>query len=180
MQTTEYYAVAGRAKDGLLLGGTQDRGVIRGGMKASRTSIEMSGDGTCALIDPSDGRYLYGCTQFLWIDRIQPNGLIGLTNDLPDSNPESVEINANFVAPTLLDPNDSFRMLGGGASLWRSENVRNATHEPGHRAVWVSIKPPLPRDFPQDDRGLISAVAIAKSDSNNIWVAHNNGQLFKL
>jgi photosystem II stability/assembly factor-like uncharacterized protein len=178
MQTTEFYAVAGRQKDGLLLGGTQDRGVIQTRVNAARSTLAVGGDGACSLIDPADGRYLYGCAQFLWIDRIQPKGLIGLTNDLPDSNPVNVEQTANFIAPVLLDPNAPFRMLGGGVSLWRSENVRNATHQPGHRAVWVAIKPPLQSAFPGDDSHLISAIAIAKGDSNNIWVGHNGGRLF--
>lgn len=176
MQTTEYYAVAGRARDGLLLGGTQDRGVVAGRVGSSRTTLEEGGDGACALIDPTDGRYLYGCSQFLWIVRLQPNGVIALTADLPDSSPGS--FNANFIAPVLLDPNAPQRMLAGGASLWRSENVREATHEPGERATWRAIKPPLPGAFPEDDSGLISALAVAAGDSEEIWVAHNDGRLF--
>ena len=178
MQTTEYYAVAGRAGDGLLLGGAQDRGIISGYLGSARTTIEIGGDGACALIDPGDGRYIYGCDQFLWIARLHPQGWIGLTNDLPDSNPHGAQMTANFIAPVLLDPNAPDRMLGGGASLWRSENVRHATHEPGHRATWVAIKPPLLRAFPQDDGNLISAIAVARGDSNDIWVAHNDGRLF--
>jgi hypothetical protein len=69
-------------------------------------------------------------------------------------------------------------MLGGGASLWRSKNVRQATHDPGRRATWEAIKPPLPSAFPGDDRHLISAIAVANGDSNNIWVAHNDGRIF--
>ncbi len=178
MQTTEYYAVAGHSKDGLILGGTQDRGVLRSNLGSTQTTIEMHGDGACALIDPSNSRYQYGCTQFLWIARIQPNGLIDLTNDLPDSNPVS-DLRANFIAPVLLDPNSPGRMLGGGASLWRSENVRKATLDAGNRATWVAIKPPLLRAFPGDDGHLISAIAIANGDSNEIWVAHNDGRLFR-
>ena len=179
MQTTEYYAVAGRSRDRLILGGTQDRGVLRGRVGSTQSTIDMGGDGACALIDPSDRRYLYGCNQFLWIVRIKPHGLTNLTDDLPDSNPASTELNANFIAPVLLDPNAPRRMLGGGRSLWRSENVREATHDPGRRATWVAIKPPLPRAFPGDDSGLISALAVAAGDSNEIWVGHNDGRLFR-
>ncbi len=179
MQTTEYYAVAGHANGGPILGGTQDRGMIRSQIGSNRSVLEMGGDGVCALIDPSDPRYQYGCGQFLWISRLQPNGLIGLTNDLPDSNPSSNMIVANFQAPVVLDPNKTSRMLGGGASLWRSENVRNATHDVGQRAKWVAIKRPLPIAFLGDDSRLISAIAIAKGDSNDIWVGHNDGRLFR-
>ncbi|MCI0443453.1 hypothetical protein L0152_09580, partial [bacterium] len=172
MQTTEHYAVAGRASDGLLLGAAQDRGIIQIQIGSTRSSIENIGDGACAIIDPIDGRYIYGCAQFLWIVRFTANGPVGLANDLPDA--VSDEIRANFIAPVLLDPNKSSRMLGGGASLWRSENVRNSTEEFGNRTKWVAIKPPILKAFPQDDSYLISAIAVATGDSNDIWVAHNN------
>lgn len=178
MQTAEFYAVAGRAKDGLLLGGAQDRGAISTHIGSTQSTIEEAGDAVCALIDPVDGRYLYTCGFFLSIARLSPNGFVGLSVDLPDGDLTSTAINANAVPPVLLDPNAPDRMLAGGASLWRCANGRTATYEPGHRAVWTSIKPPLPRSSPYDDSVLISAVAIAVGDSNNIWVAHNNGKLF--
>ena len=176
MQTTEHYAVAGRISDGLLLGAAQDRGIIEAQIGSTQSGIENIGDGACAIIDPSTDRYLYGCGQSLWIARLTPNGPVGLANDLPDST--SVEIRANFIAPVLLDPNKPSRMLAAGASLWRCENIRNSTEEFGHRAIWSAIKPPILKAFPQDDSYLISAVAVATGDSNDIWVAHNNGQLY--
>ncbi|MCG3123513.1 MAG: hypothetical protein GIKADHBN_01933 [Phycisphaerales bacterium] len=56
-------------------------------------------------------------------------------------------------------------MLAGGRSLWRSTNVKAATPS------WFSIKPA------GDDN--ISAIAIARTDSNVVWVAQNNAKLFK-
>ena len=178
LQTTEYYAVTGRAKDGILLGGAQDRGIIRANLNANRTDLAMGGDGACAILDPSDDRYQYGCGQFLWITRLEPNGPIGLTNDLIDSVPPNNDIRANFIAPVQLDPNDSKRMFAGGVSMWRSENVRKATHDPGKRATWTEIKRPLPRG-PFSEGGLISSFAITLRDSNRIWVGHNDGRIFK-
>ena len=67
MQTTEYYAVAGRFKDELILGGAQDRGIIRSNLNSMQTSLEMGGDGACAILDPDDSRYEYACAQFLYI-----------------------------------------------------------------------------------------------------------------
>jgi hypothetical protein len=173
MQTTEYYAAAGRVNDGLLLGGAHDRGVLQGQIGSSRSKIDMFGDGVCAILDPTDQRYFYGCSQFLWITRIEPNGPTDLSNDLPDSNSTTLQ-RANFLAPVLLDPNKPSRMLGGGASLWRSENVRTSS-----RGTWGAIKFPVSRQFPGDDSHLISALAIPKGDSNDIWVAHNDGRMFR-
>jgi photosystem II stability/assembly factor-like uncharacterized protein len=177
MQTTEYYAAAGRARDGLLLGGTQDRGVLRGRSRSEKTVVEVAGDGACGVIDPERSRYLYGCGQYLYILRLTPSRVY-LTYDLPDAHPQE-EIRANFIAPLLLDPNDAGRMLAGGASLWRSENVRRATNEPGEHAVWKEIKPALPSLGPGDDRFFISAIAVAEGDPELVWVGHNDGRLFR-
>jgi photosystem II stability/assembly factor-like uncharacterized protein len=178
MQTTEYYAVTGRSSDGLLLGGTQDRGMIRGKLTSKASDWAMGGDGACAILDPTATEFQYGCGQLLWIVRMEPNGPIGLTNDLIDSIPPDGQIRANFIAPVMLDPNEPKRMFAGGMSLWRSENVRKATHDPGERATWSEMKQPLPRGDGFDDRGFISSFAIAKGNSNQIWVGHNDGRIF--
>jgi photosystem II stability/assembly factor-like uncharacterized protein len=177
MQTTEIFAVAGNSRSGLILGAAQDRGIVHINIDSSKSSIDTVGDGVCAIIDPSKPGYQYGCGQFLYVVRIQSDGLINLTDSLPDTNPQGIP-RANFNAPVLLDPNSPKRMLAGGASLWRSENVRNATSNAGHQAKWIAIKPPLLPAFGGDDGYLISAVAIAYGNSNDIWVAHNNGELF--
>jgi hypothetical protein len=174
MQTTEYYAAQGRKRDGLLLGGTQDRGILQGRVGSQRTESRPSGDGFCALIDPVDGRYLYGCSQSLDILRYEPTQA-HVSYDLPDRRWGR----ANANAPVLLDPNEPDRMLAGGASLWRSENVRTTTGVVGDRAVWEEIKPALPSAGPGDDRGYVSAVEVTPGDPDAIWVAHNDGQLHR-
>ena len=72
---------------------------------------------------------------------------------------------ANFIAPFVLDPNDPDTMLAGGRSLWRSNNVKSGFPS------WSAVK------GPGTDR--ISAIAVAPGNSDIIWVAQNNGEIYK-
>ena len=70
-----------------------------------------------------------------------------------------------FIAPFVLDPNEANRILAGGSSLWRSNNVKSSP------PTWAAIKTP--------SDSFISAVAVAPGNSNVVWVGHNNGKIFK-
>ncbi len=70
---------------------------------------------------------------------------------------------ALFIAPFILDPNNPNRMLAGGCSLWRSNNVKAAA------PTWTRIKPAA--------SGQISAVAVAPGHPNIIWVGYTNGDV---
>jgi hypothetical protein len=86
----------------------------------------------------------------------------------------------NFIAPFVLDPNSSDRLLAGGVRLWRTPNPREVddpknSMRSGPR--WQLIKEP----FPNDNTGPspISTIAVAKGNSDIIWVGHNNGRMFR-
>ena len=81
---------------------------------------------------------------------------------------------ANFIAPFIVDPNDSRRILVGGLSLWRTRNAdEQVTDVAGPQ--WAAIKDPQPSPSPVP----ISAIAVAAGDPNTVWVGHNNGDIFK-
>jgi hypothetical protein len=78
---------------------------------------------------------------------------------------------ALFIAPFVLDPNESKRLLAGGASLWRTNDVKTPnTNAKG--PTWKSIKAPV-------SGTLISAIAIAPGNAAKIWVGHDNGEVYK-
>jgi photosystem II stability/assembly factor-like uncharacterized protein len=81
---------------------------------------------------------------------------------------------ANFVAPFIVDTNDSRRILAGGLSLWRTRNAQEEVTSAGG-PQWATIKDPLPGPSPVP----ISAIAVAAGDPNTVWVGHNNGDIFK-
>jgi photosystem II stability/assembly factor-like uncharacterized protein len=180
MQTTEVYRTAGAAH-GLVLTAVQDSGVL--GIEAPRTAASdlVGGDGVCAVVDPQQPAYAYGCAQGLDIWRFRADGTrIRLATTLPDSSVYRIQHSdnrSNFLAPVLLDPSAPSRMLAGGKSLWRSENVRDATDQ--GPPVWTEIKPALTAPPAFFDANMILSVAIAPSDSNLLFVAHNSGLVFR-
>jgi photosystem II stability/assembly factor-like uncharacterized protein len=174
LATTEVWAAGGSAAVGLVVGALQDTGYQGVPFASVRNPyVPGEGDGVCALFDPQDARYAYGCTPALGIFRFNFDGLGPyLSQNLHDEKPTD-NVPANFLAPILLDPSAPWRMLAGGHSLWRSENVRDSSSP-----AWTEIKPRLttPSDF---DENVLSAVAVAPKDSNVIWTAYNGGRVFR-
>jgi hypothetical protein len=163
---TQYYAAAGNASTGTIVGGTQDNGTLRytvaGGSQAHTRMF--GGDGGYSAADPDDGNYFYGEYQFLGLFRSSNGGEypeIWFGNAIPDFNGIS-----NFIAPFILDPNNPNTLLAGGASLWRTTNAKF-----GNPPSFTSIKAPI--------ASFISAIAIAPGDSDICWVGHNNGEVYK-
>jgi hypothetical protein len=76
---------------------------------------------------------------------------------------------ANFTAPFILDPNNRARILGGGASLWRTNDARL---ENSLLVKWDEIKQPV------SAAGNINAVAVAQGNSNFVWVGYNDGSVY--
>ncbi len=161
-RTTQFYGAAGNGTTGRIYGGTQDNGSQMLDVNSDVAVVPFGGDGGFCAIDPADQNYLYGEYITLQIHRSNNGGASAgyITNGLADAG-----TNANFIAPFVLDPNNTSRMLGGGRSLWRTNNVKSGT------PTWTSIKPA------GDD--VISAIAIAKSSSSVAWVAQNNGKIYK-
>jgi photosystem II stability/assembly factor-like uncharacterized protein len=159
---TQFYGAAGNVSSGVIVGGTQDNGTLRysGG---TETWTEMfGGDGGFCAADPSEPNYFYGEYTNLQIHR-STNG--GDSSSYIYTGIADAGSNANFIAPFILDPNNPNTLLAGGASLWRSTNVKASTPS------WTAIKSSVGSN--------ISAIAVAKGDSNTIWVGHNNGNVYK-
>lgn len=194
---TQFQGAAGNPRTGVIIGGAQDNATVRyteaGGPDGWR-EIDMEGgggDGTLCAADPTDDNYFYASLPRLGLHRSKDRGLssqsingwyINKVNkwavkpspyNIPDAFSESKKVRAGFLAPFILDPNDSKRMLAGGLSLWRTNDVRaeNIPYEAKSGPQWFEIK---------ESTGIhISAIEIARSDSNIIWVGDNNGSVFK-
>src|SRR5258707_1321920 len=74
---------------------------------------------------------------------------------------------ATFIAPRPLNPNNRDRLYVGAASLWVTNNPRAPT------PIWTAAKDPT------GNANYINAVAVAESDSNTVWVGHNNGEVYR-
>lgn len=160
---TQFYGGAGNLSSGRIIGGTQDNGTLRYlGTTEGWTSM-AGGDGGWSASDPNDPNYFYGEFQWLQIHRSANGGAssnsiyFGITDAVANGT-------TNFIAPFILDPNNSNTLLAGGANLWRTNNAK------GSPLGWAIIKTTIGSN--------ISAIAVAKGNSDIIWVGHNNGSIF--
>lgn len=192
---TQFYGGAGSTVSGKIIGGAQDNGTLlfdpaRG---PETWTTFFGGDGGWCAADPDDPNVLYGEYVFLNIHRNTDGGATDdergdryisgqyLNHDEGewDWKPPPFRIEdakagrALFIAPFVLDPNDSDRIYAGGMSLWRTDDAKAPnTTTSGPR--WRAIKPPPTGDA----RLAISALAVAKGDSDTVWVGHANGAVF--
>lgn len=179
---TQFYGGAGNIATGTIIGGAQDNGTVRftpaDGSQGWTTMF--GGDGGWCAADPDDSDYFYGEYIFLNIHRSTDGGLTSdyisgqiwngfawVWKPIPYRISDARNQNSLFIAPFILDPNNSERILGGGMFLWRTNNAK-APNTDTTGPIWISIK---------NDIGVaISAIAVAHGNSDIIWVGHANGQ----
>jgi hypothetical protein len=178
LAVTQFYSGAGRtAAGGRIIGGTQDNGALMLAGGAWRPF--RGGDGGYVAVDPANDQIFYGEYVYLAIHRSLNGGASanyvceGIAEALPSEGGNTycgaaATKKANFIAPFILDPNDSSRLLAGAASLWVSDNARGAS------LGWHTIKDPsaAPDNF-------INAIAVAEGDGALIWVGHSNGEVYR-
>jgi sugar lactone lactonase YvrE len=188
---TQYYGVAGNATTGVIIGGTQDNGTpvytTSGG--AQGFSYMAGGDGGYAAADFQNSNYFYGEYQWLGLFRSN-NGAASYSGDsifgaggngckappyaIVDACPNS---DVNFIAPFIMDPNAPQTLLAGGLQLWRTTDART-TNTSTTGPSWASIKASRYTGSGPEYYDLISAIAIAKGNSNICWVGYNDGTVF--
>lgn len=182
MTVTQVYSVAGRGGNVIL--GAQDVSsrVYRSDANATRwflmknaaTGYPINGDGAAVAADPSNPNILYGSRQFLNLWRSTDGGITATaicSPSLTDVDCTSPHFPATgkttFIAPMVLDPNHPNRMLAGGRSLWRSDDVSTGT-PPNWSAISTGLK-----------GSSIFNIAVAPSDSNVIWIVYGTGEIYK-
>lgn len=199
LNVTQFYGGAGHAGTGKIVGGAQDNGTLLFTPAAGADGwTEVSGgDGGMSAWDPTDANVLYGEYITLQIHR---NTDGGATPDrrgdryiagnfynfatgawewkpFPYHIPDAKNEDALFVAPFVLDLNNSNRILAGGVSLWRTNDAKtpNTTDcRPGRPPCgpkWASIRSGF--------GARISAIAIARGNSDIVWVGYENGDVYK-
>jgi photosystem II stability/assembly factor-like uncharacterized protein len=182
---TQFYAGAGNAASGSIIGGAQDNGTLLFTSAAgSEGWTEMfGGDGGWCAADPTDPNVFYGEYVYLNVHRSLDggasadyisgqfwNGTEWTWKPVPYRIPDAKNQNALFIAPFVLDPNAPDRLLAGGLSVWRTDDAKRPNTD-NTGPAWRAIKPSA--------GSLISALAVAKGASDVVWVGHEDGQLFK-
>lgn len=189
---TQFFGGAVNPTSGIIVCGAQDNGTLAydpaRGPDDWRTIF--GGDGGFCAADPTDSKVFYGEYVRLNIHRNED----GATSDdtagdryisgqffnhatrqwdwkpVPFRIPDAFNERALFIAPFALDPNQSQTLLAGGESLWRTTDAR-APNTPTSGPRWQRIKPPA--------NGLISAIAIDPGDSDQVWVGHEFGEVWR-
>jgi photosystem II stability/assembly factor-like uncharacterized protein len=161
-RTSQFYGAAGDGPTGRLVGGTQDNGTLFLQTGSNSATLPFGGDGGFCAMDPTSSNYSYGEYIYLQIHRASTAGGAAryIYNGIADAG-----VAANFIAPFVLDPSVPTTMFAGGLSLWRSTNVRAGT------PTWQAVRPP--------HGDVISAIAVAPSRSDVVWVGQNNGVVSK-
>lgn len=155
---------------GVVLVGLQDNGTLITNQDGDWMRISF-GDGGYSFADPTDGRYFYNGFIRMGVERSANSGAESeVIAGKGKAAPYVINDTSNFITPILLDPNNPQRLLVGGTSLWRTNDVRTATTTTTG-PQWAAIKAPA--------NGNINAMAIAPGNSDIVWVGHNSGQLFK-
>ena len=187
MTITETYSASGRG--GNIIFGAQDVGprVYRNQLPNDATQrwrfmsnpaqcngCSWIGDGATTAVAHDNSQLLFGSRQYLDLIRSTDGGITGssLCGVAPTSITEGRcgnNFNSAFIAPFALDPNNSATLLAGGRSLWRSTNVSSGT------PTWSAIH----TGAGATATSAINAIAIASGDSNTVWVAHQDGSLYK-
>jgi hypothetical protein len=179
LAVTQFYSGAGRtAAGGRVIGGTQDNGSLQ--LEFGSWRPFRGGDGGYVAVDPVSDLTIFGEYVYLSIHRSTNGGISaqyicnGITEGLPAEEGgnqycgANATQKANFIAPFVLDPNNSGRLLAGANSLWLSENAK------AFPPAWRTIKAPSPAT-----ENFINAIAVAEGNGNVIWVGHNNGEVYR-
>nr|WP_255604260.1 choice-of-anchor D domain-containing protein [Oscillochloris sp. ZM17-4] len=182
---TQFYGAAGNASTGVIIGGAQDNGTLAYHGDSEGWVKVYGGDGGFSAADPNDSNYFYGEYVYANIHRTSTGATVNSAayisgqywtgsayawKPAPYTITDAANSAANFIAPFILDPNDSNRMLVGGLSLWRTNNVK-APNTNSTGPQWAAIKPSVGSN--------ISAIAVAPGNSDIIWVGHNNGNVYQ-
>ncbi len=177
LAVTQFYGGAGRtAAGGRIVGGSQDNGSLM--LSNGVWHAWNGGDGGLVAVDPANDQVVYGEYVYAALHRTLDGGASrsyicsGITEALADEGGSfycgaSATKKANFIAPFVLDPTNSNRLLVGAASLWVTDNARGTP-------TWRSIKAPLGT---ADD--FINAVAVHEGNGNVAWLGYNNGEVYR-
>jgi photosystem II stability/assembly factor-like uncharacterized protein len=189
---TQFQGGAGNATTGTIIGGAQDNGTLcyKPAQGTEGWTTIFGGDGGWCASDPADPKIFYGEYVYLGIHRNTDGGASDDTDGnryingqfwnqvirdwdwkpLPFRIPDAKTNRALFIAPFVLDPNNANRILAGGMSLWRTDDAKTPnTNTSG--PSWSSIKASLASP--------ISAIAVAKGNSDIVWVGYVDGSVYR-
>jgi photosystem II stability/assembly factor-like uncharacterized protein len=140
-------------------GGAQDNGTVVTTTGTSNTFFQiLDGDGGWNVFDPKDANHVFASVYNLYIIRYR-----GAQRNNVSPPASADEQNSVWMCFIAMDPSDSKTLLTGSTRVWRTTNDGDN---------WHVASPHL-------DGSAISAIEIAVANRKRIYVATENGGLFR-
>jgi len=160
---TQFYHGAPFPDGKSYLGGTQDNGTVLGSDQGGIDgwSAIYGGDGGYVAVDFTNPSILYVESQYLNLRKSTNDGRTTTSAYSGISEPNNGTL---FVAPFVMDPNNSKRLWAGGHSIWRTNNGAGSWAQAGQKL---------------SETAKVSAIAVAPSDSDCVLVGMNDGSIFR-
>jgi hypothetical protein len=156
---TQFYHGTPSPDGNFYLGGTRDNGTVLGSdpFGSDGWIRILGGDGGYVAVDPGNPNIVYAESQNLSLRKSVDGGrsFTSATQGIAESGGGTL-----FIAPFLMDPNDSRHLWFGGRSIWRTSDGA---------ANWAAAGQRL------SETAKVSAIAVAPSDSDRVLVGMNDG-----
>jgi len=171
LEVTQFYYGAVHPTSDVFYGGTQDNGTLKTSSGLTWTEI-LSGDGGATEVDFNTPSTLYAEYVYLAFFKSTNNGSswtkkmsgIPVGSGYWDGTTERCQ----FIAPFIMDPNNSQSLIAGTYKLYKTTDGANN---------WSAISSDLTGDGSGSSGATISAIAIAKGNSNVIYAGCSNGRV---
>jgi len=160
LATTMFYdADVAQTDSAMFGGGAQDNGTNVTFEGKPDEFFEVSGgDGGWMIIDPRAAGHFYTTWQGMGVVRFRGNNAVDVSPPAPESETSRV-----WMAILDIDPSNSRRIFLGGLRIWRTTN---------DAASWSPVSPIL-------DGSQVSAVEIAQTNVQRVYVGTENGGIFR-
>jgi photosystem II stability/assembly factor-like uncharacterized protein len=140
-------------------GGAQDNGtLITTHGRADMFFELLDGDGGWMIVDPRSSTHIFATAQYGWMYRIRGRSHVNVSPPFKDEDMGGV-----WMVYTTFDPNKSTTVYTGNQRVYRTTNDGES---------WAALTSVL-------DGSPISAIEVAPDDSNTVYVATENGGLFR-
>lgn len=168
---TQFYYGAVHPTLNRFYGGCQDNGTIATDNSQNWTEI-IGGDGGATEVDYNNPDFVYGeYTNFCFYKSTDGGAnFVKSMNGIPvgPGTFDGTTDRTLFITPFIMDPNDPTILVGGSYRVWRTTNQAEN---------WTAISGDLTGDGTGSDGASISTLAIAKGNSDVIYVGCTNGRV---
>jgi photosystem II stability/assembly factor-like uncharacterized protein len=150
-----------QSQGNMIAGGAQDNGTLMTEQATPSSYFEFTGgDGGWVIIDPSDALHLFSSAQGMRVFRFRGSDPPG--QRFKDVSPPEDQFDM-WMAFLAMDPARPQTVFAGSRRVWRTRNDGD---------LWMPVSGNL-------DDSDITALEVARGDSNRIYVGTENGGIFR-